>query len=131
MTTRTKKQKLERATRKGRHDRPIEVAATAMGAFAGAAAGAVAGPVALIAGALAGAAAGAAAGVAIDRDERRLAKKDAKLDADLGVEGGDIGAPNLKHPPPVVGAYSVASSGGGGATEADADVEGPIPKADA
>jgi len=37
----------------------------------------------------------------------------AELDAAIGVNGGDLGAPNLKHPPAQRGTYSAASSGGG------------------
>jgi hypothetical protein len=115
-----------------RHDRPIEVATTAVGAFAGAAAGALVGPAGMVAGALIGAAAGAAAGVAVDRDEQKLEDRDRKLDEDLGVEGGDVGAPNLKHHPPVVGAYSAGSAGAGGASAGPEDTdEGPLPKGDA
>jgi hypothetical protein len=43
------------------------------------------------------------------------------------VNGGDLGAPNLKHPPAIRGTYSSAScggtSGGGGSPS-----EGPMPR---
>jgi hypothetical protein len=34
-----------------------------------------------------------------------------ELDAVIGISGGDMGAPNLAHPPAKVGAYSSASVG--------------------
>jgi hypothetical protein len=120
----------ERSRTHARHDRPMETATTLMGMFAGAAAGAIAGPAGLLVGALLGAAAGAAMGVAADRDEQRAAQRDEELDQDLGIEGGDIGVPNLKHPPPKVGAYSAAAAGAGASSTDDVEpAEGPMPPA--
>lgn len=68
------------------------------GAIAGGAVGAIAGPVGAAAGVVVGGAAGAIAGLAMsDADETRHANA-AKVDLDIGVTGGDIGAPSLKHP---------------------------------
>jgi hypothetical protein len=33
------------------------------------------------------------------------------LDDEIGVSGGELGAPNLEHPPAKVGAYSGTSAG--------------------
>jgi hypothetical protein len=76
-----------------------ELEAAAAGAAAGAVAGAMAGPPGAIAGALLGAAAVAVAEDALENDQRVARAKDAQLDDDIGVTAGDIGAPNLKHPP--------------------------------
>ena len=47
-----------------------------------------------------------------------------RLDAVIGVNGGDLGAPNLEHPPATRGTYSAAASGGGASAGATAD--GPM-----
>lgn len=98
----------------------------ALGVISGAAIGAMAGPVGVAVGAAVGAAAGAAGAAASSIAEAKREKDDAELDETIGVEGGDLGAPNLKHPPSQRGAYSVASSGAGsGGTVVPA--EGPAP----
>jgi hypothetical protein len=50
---------------------------------------------------------------------------DEKLDRDIGVAEGDIGAPNLRHPPPKVGAFSAASAGADSSSGVEPS-EGPI-----
>jgi hypothetical protein len=99
------------------------------GAASGAAIGSFAGPPGAIAGAILGGAAGAAAGAALERSNERRSFHDRELDEAIGVTSGEIGAPNLEHPPAIVGAYSRPSSGGGG-TQDDEEVpdSGPIPK---
>lgn len=82
------------------------------GAIAGAAAGIIAGPVGAVAGGAIGAAAGAVAGVALAEDHEKRLEEDEKLDRDIGVTEGSMGAPNLKHPPAKVGAFSKAAAGG-------------------
>jgi hypothetical protein len=62
-----------------------------------------------------------------DRDVEE-AIVDQELDETIGVTEGSMGAPNLKHPPAKVGAYSRAASGGG-SPEANTPAQGPIPKA--
>jgi hypothetical protein len=113
--------------------RPNHVHGTTVGALAGEIAGgmlgAIAGPPGVVAGMLIGAAAGALAGHALDDDAEREHEKDATLDESIGVTSGDLGAPNLKHPPAKRGTFSAASVGvarQGGRTP----VEGPISGAD-
>jgi hypothetical protein len=63
-------------------------------------------------------------GVTAARDEH-----EEKLDRDLGIAEGDIGAPNLPHPPAKVGAISAASAGvhsPGGSTPSGGPI-GPEP----
>jgi len=91
-----------------------EAEAGLSGALAGAAVGAVAGPPGAVAGAIIGGAVGVLAGAALDNQAIDARTRDAKLDAEIGVTDGDLGAPNLAHPPAKVGAYSSAASGGGG-----------------
>jgi hypothetical protein len=98
----------------------------AAGAIAGAVVGAVAGPPGAIVGAVLGAAAGALAGLAADKGNVAREAEDAALDGEIGVSGGELGAPNLKHPPATTGAYSGASSGAAAGGE-ETSAEGPIP----
>lgn len=97
-----------------------EAGGAAGGAIAGAALGSVAGPVGGLAGAIVGGAIGAIIAKVADEESARASFHDGELDAAIGVNGGDLGAPNLKHPPAVRGTYSAgasgASSGGGGST---------------
>src|SRR3974390_2272665 len=72
-----------------------------------------------------GAAAGALAGEVLDREAKRSHAHDAELDDAIGVTCGDIGAPNVEHPPATVGAYSSASVGA--STSNHVPAEGPIP----
>lgn len=121
--------KLEKDTAKLEHDLEQHghglAAGLAGGAAAGAAIGMIAGPPGMIAGALIGAAAGAAAGVAVDQGDEEVAIEDAKLDEEIGVTRGDLGAPNLKHPPAKIGAYSSGSSGAA-TTPTGSPAEGPM-----
>jgi hypothetical protein len=106
-----------------------EVVGAVAGAAVGASVGAMAGPPGIAAGAAVGAIAGAMAERAVGREADKHAGEDARLDAEIGVSGGDLGAPNLAHPPARVGAYSDASVGAGqrGGRQ---PAEGPIPEPD-
>ena len=97
----------------------------ASGAVAGAVLGAAAGPPGIVAGAIIGAVAGALTAEVLETDGERVAAHDRELDEEIGVSGGDLGAPNLKHPPAKVGAYSAASAGAG-ASDGEQPAEGPI-----
>lgn len=94
------------------------------GAAAGAVVGAVAGPAGAAVGAVLGGAAGAIAEALVERDARAARSRSNKLDEEIGVTAGDLGAPNLKHPPARVGAYSAGASGAAGADHTLA--EGPL-----
>jgi hypothetical protein len=97
------------------------------GAVAGAVLGAAAGPVGIVAGGVLGGAAGAAAASALESDAKRKGARDRELDEEIGVTGGELGAPNLKHPPARIGAYSAASAGVATAGDDDeAPAEGPM-----
>ncbi len=109
------------ATRRIEH----EAEGAASGAFVGAVVGAAAGPAGVAAGAVIGGIAGALAGAALDQDASEDAARTRELDAAIGVSGGDLGAPNLKHPPATIGAYSAASVGEGGSGTGE-PAEGPI-----
>ena len=58
------------------------------------------------------------------QDESKQAKTE-QLDEAIGVAGGDLGAPGLRHPPARSGAYSAASAGV--SQGAAAPAEGPMP----
>jgi hypothetical protein len=118
-------------TRKRAVEREVAGAAVgaAVGAAAGAAVGAIAGPPGVAVGAAIGAAVGAVAEGVVDRDKQARSRHDATLDQEIGVIGGDIGAPNLRHPPARVGAYSDASAGARGRGKRT-PAEGPIPEPD-
>jgi hypothetical protein len=103
-----------------------EAEGAASGAFIGGVIGVAAGPAGVAAGAIIGSIAGALAGAALDQEASDQATRTRELDAVIGVSGGDLGAPNLKHPPARVGAYSAASVGGGGSGDSE-PAEGPIP----
>jgi phage tail tape-measure protein len=95
------------------------------GALAGAAVGAIAGPPGVAVGAVLGAVAGSLAEFAIERDSAANEAENDKLDAEIGVSGGELGAPNLKHPAASIGAYS-ASSAGTDHVEGEEPAEGPM-----
>jgi outer membrane lipoprotein SlyB len=76
-----------------------EAEAGALGALGGAVAGAGAGLPGALVGAAVGAIAGAIAGAALDSADSDRSARTRKLDAEIGVSGGDLGAPNLLHPP--------------------------------
>ena len=101
-----------------------EAGGAAGGALAGAALGFVAGPGGAAAGALIGGAVGALVAKIGDEELERVSQHDRELDAVIGVNGGDLGAPNLEHPPATRGTYSVAASGGTGS--AGATASGPM-----
>lgn len=113
---------------KKRNHHVVAAAEAAAGAAAGAAIGSMAGPVGAIAGAAIGGAMGAAAGMAVESATRAHEAADVKLDQDIGVYDGDLGAPNLEHPPAKIGAFSSASSGAGRSSHAPAS--GPMPTGD-
>jgi hypothetical protein len=106
-----------------------EAGGGALGAAAGAMIGAVGGPAGAVVGAILGGVAGAMGGAAMDTEAARVSENDEKLDAEIGVSGGEMGAPNLKHPPAKVGAYSSASAGGGARTS-NAPANGPMQSPD-
>jgi hypothetical protein len=119
-----KKQEVSAADHKKRVERELEGGGA--GALAGATMGAFAGPPGMLAGAVVGALAGAAAGLAVEKGDESRAADDRELDREIGVSEGELGAPNLKHPPAKVGAYS-GSSAGAGTPGGDAEpAEGPI-----
>jgi hypothetical protein len=107
------------------HTHGAEVGAIA-GEIAGGIVGSLAGPPGAVAGMVMGAAAGAIAGRVLDDEAERAHVHDGDLDDEIGVTSGSLGAPNLEHPPAKTGAYSVASSGGGGAATRTPSA-GPIP----
>ncbi len=120
------KTKSDAAKRKAeREHREREAGGGVAGALAGAAMGAVAGPPGVVVGAVIGAAAGAIGEATIERNSVAARAEDAKLDAEIGVSGGELGAPNLKHPPAKIGAYS-GSSAGSGDTDGEEPAEGPM-----
>ena len=102
-----------------------EAEGTASGALAGAVVGAAAGPPGLVAGAVLGAVAGHLTGEALDNESAWSAARTRELDAEIGVSEGELGAPNLLHPPATIGAYSQASSGVAAPSEAS-PAEGPM-----
>ena len=106
-----------------------EAVGVGVGALSGAGLGAVGGPVGAVVGAVAGGIAGGLASLALEASNAEDTAVEEKLDAEIGVEGGDIGTPNLVHPPGQRNAFSSAAAGAGTATEsADSELaEGPIP----
>lgn len=105
---------------------PIAIAEVPLGVLAGAALGAFAGPAGLIAGALGGSFVGAVLAIGHNRQMRLDAIDEERVDRELGIIGGDIGAPNLRHPPATVGTFSSGSLGFGGRTDTEV-AEGPMP----
>jgi len=86
--------------------------------------GATGGPPGVAVGAVLGALAGSIAEVTLERNSAAKEAENDKLDAEIGVSGGELGAPNLKHPPARIGAYSGSSAGGN--AEGEEPAEGPI-----
>jgi hypothetical protein len=105
-----------------------EAEGAGMAAVAGAALGSIAGPPGAIAGALVGAAMGAASASVMEKNIATTSDDEKKLDDEIGVTKGELGAPNLKHPPAKVGAYSGASAGATSSTPSP--TEGPMPTPD-
>jgi hypothetical protein len=110
------------------HHHPIlhEAGGAAAGAIAGAAMGAIGGPPGAVVGAVLGAAVGAMVTKVSDDEAERKSLHDGELDEEIGVNGGEIGAPNLEHPPAVLGLYSAGSSGAGSSGGEGASAEGPM-----
>jgi uncharacterized membrane protein YdjX (TVP38/TMEM64 family) len=79
---------------------PLAIAEVPLGILAGAALGAFAGPVGLLAGAIAGSAVGVVLAVGHNRQMYLESLEEERYDREMGIIGGDIGAPNLRHPPP-------------------------------
>jgi hypothetical protein len=123
----TKATEAEVATHPTPHRHPLhEAGGAAGGALAGAAVGSIAGPAGAAAGAVIGGVVGAIVAKISDEEADRVSFHDGELDAEIGVNGGDLGAPNLLHPPAIRGTYSAGSAGGGG-TSGGGSSEGPMP----
>jgi hypothetical protein len=97
----------------------------ASGALAGAVLGAGAGPPGMVAGAIIGGVAGTITGAVLDSESARQAARTRELDAEIGTSEGELGAPNLAHPPAKVGAYSAASAGAD-SSSGEEPAEGPM-----
>lgn len=106
-----KRKKSEKDIKQRRRHVVHDAEGMASGAMAGAILGVAAGPPGMLAGAVMGAVAGGVAAMALDADADRKAAHTEALDEAIGVIGGELGAPNLKHPPATVGAYSLAAAG--------------------
>jgi hypothetical protein len=118
---------INKEERRRSHQRRAKGWGGVLGALAGAGMGGLAaGPPGALVGALTGTAMGAATAWAAYRGATDEADRDSQLDIDIGVHGPDLGAPNLKHPPAQIGAYSLVACGAGHAEEDDAQAEGPI-----
>lgn len=111
---------------------PIAIAEVPLGVVAGAALGAFAGPVGVVAGAIGGSIVGAVLAIGHNRQIHLEALEEERIDRELGVIGGDIGAPNLRHPGASIGGLYHTSSLGFGGTGGGYDAgegvvaEGPI-----
>ena len=107
-----------------------DAAGGAAGALSGAALGSMAGPPGAVAGAVIGGIVGALASAAVQSEAYDISERDAVLDAELGITEGDIGAPNLEHPPAERGAFSAANSGADVVLGEPRPASGPMPSAD-
>ena len=126
MKTRRSQSKVAKGSaRRHRH----EAEGGVVGAIGGAALGAMAGPPGAAAGAVIGGVVGALTAGAAESNAIELAATEERLDRELGISEGDIDAPNLKHPPAKIGAYSAASSGAHSSSESD-PAEGPMQEPD-
>lgn len=111
---------------------PIAMAEVPLGLMAGAALGAFAGPVGILAGAIGGSIVGAVLAIGHNRQIHLEALEEERIDRELGVIHGDIGAPNLRHPPPRAGglyhssSLGVGGTGGGYDTNEGVVAEGPM-----
>jgi hypothetical protein len=97
----------------------------AAGAVVGAAVGVAAGPFGAVTGAVIGGIVGVVTGAGLDTGAAQSTDRERELDKEIGVSGGEIGAPNLEHPPAKRGAYSSASAGAGSSNDST-PAEGPI-----
>lgn len=105
---------------------PIAIAEVPLGVLAGASLGAFAGPVGALAGAIGGSIVGAVLAIGHNRQMHWDAEEEERIDRELGIIDGDIGAPNLSHPPPSIGGlYSATSMGISPSLEANV-AEGPF-----
>jgi uncharacterized protein YcfJ len=118
-----KTHEMHRETKRKHIERELE--ASAGGAVAGAALGAFAGPPGAIAGAVIGAMAGAVVDYEMRSEDAFEAERDRLLDEAIGVSGGEMGAPNLRHLTATIGAYSGGSLGSG-ADGQEQPAEGPM-----
>jgi hypothetical protein len=122
----TKALEREHARAASFHRHPFhEAGGAAGGALAGAAVGSIAGPAGAAAGAVIGGVVGAMVAKVADEEADRVSIHEGELDAEIGVSGGDLGAPNLEHPPAVRGTYSAGAAGGGGSSSGRSS-EGPM-----
>jgi hypothetical protein len=110
------------ASRLHRH----EAEGAAVGALGGAGLGIMAGPPGIAAGAVIGAVAGTLTAWAQDSNSADVEANDERLDATIGVSGGDLGVPDLEHPPAIRGAYSAASMGAKASEGETTLAEGPF-----
>jgi phage tail tape-measure protein len=129
LTMNAKRQKQGKSSKASTKRHEHEAEGGVAGALAGATLGAIAGPPGAVVGAVIGGVVGALAAGAADSDSADRVAENSKLDAAIGVSGGELGAPNLKHPPAKSGAYSSASTGTGSSTDSS-PAEGPIPPGD-
>jgi hypothetical protein len=107
---------------------PLALAEVPLGVAAGAALGSFAGPVGVLAGAIGGSIVGAVLAIGHNRQIEIEGLEEERIDRELGISGGTIGAPNLRHPPPSIGGLYHASSLGVGHARNDDEIvaEGPI-----
>jgi hypothetical protein len=121
-----KKSRRQRKDEKAASRRHLHTAGVgAAAALSGAALGAMAGPPGAIAGAVIGGVVGTLASIGYEDNSVENARHERTLDAELGISEGDIGAPNLEHPPARIGAFSAANSGAEAYSDS-APAEGPI-----
>jgi hypothetical protein len=110
---------------------PLAASEVSLGVMSGAVVGSMAGLPGAVVGALIGGAAGAIGAVISSEESHRKDQREEGLDAEIGVSGGEMGAPNLDHPPPSRGTYSASSAGAaGGATAVPAEGPSPPPEED-
>ena len=117
--------RLTRAGRAKRKHLVHEAEGVASGVALGAAVGSAAGPPGMVAGAIIGGVTGALAAAALDIRAEDGEERTRELDAEIGVSGGDMGAPNLRHPTATGGGYSAAASGAD-ASAGEQPAEGPM-----
>ena len=124
----TKQEKKDTPAKPAGLGHPLEATVGTLGAVSGAGLGAIAGgPAGAIVGGIIGAAMGATTGWAADEHTVEEIEADKALDEEIGVTKGDVGAPNLKHPPARVAALSAEAAGASGAQSQDAhDADGPL-----
>jgi phage tail tape-measure protein len=80
------------------------------GVVAGATMGSIAGPPGAAIGAVIGGIVGVAAGAILDEKSGEAAERDRELDEEIGVTSGEVGAPNLAHPPEANVAFAEAEA---------------------